>query len=307
MSQLSGIAIELGNILKSEQLNFSGFISTDRQDALDLINELELKKVDNIFKIDTKLFIDRMKKLVENPFMINQGRYGLCTTATFLYVIIKDFPIQFVQYGFQLLATGAGKIGSLNIQPSNDFKNAKFEDIQTLEALKNREYIVIDYLLLGALRDAKNTFFDIELTDYDLNDIDNVGYSIVSKLLDFDAYGGVNADLEYWFNETKLYKKIVYKKALDKDPEKDLDRACRANETIILDIYTEGDDMKLLKKVPDKITGHNCTMLSTKISFISTTGDIMFHAVSWGKRLGVVINPADFKEAFMGYFEVNRL
>ena len=43
MSQLSGIAIELGNILKSEQLNFSGFISTDRQDALDLINELELK------------------------------------------------------------------------------------------------------------------------------------------------------------------------------------------------------------------------------------------------------------------------
>ena len=113
--------------------------------------------------------------------------------------------------------------------------------------------------------------------------------------------------MEYWVNETKLYKKIVYKKALDKDPEKDLDRACRANETIILDIYTEGDDMKLLKKVPDKITGHNCTMLSTKISFISTTGDIMFHAVSWGKRLGVVINPADFKEAFMGYFEVNRL
>lgn len=306
MSQLSGIALELGNLLKSEQLNFSGFISQERQDALDLINELELKRVHNIFKIDTKLFIDRMKQLVEFPFMINQGRYGLCTTATFLYVIIKDFPVQFVEYGFQLLATGNGKIGALNIQTSNDFKNAKFEDIQSAEALKNRDFIVIDYLLLGALRDAKNVFFDIELNDSDLSDIDNAGYAIITELLGFDAYSGVNADLDYWFNETGFYKKMVYKKAPDKDPEKDLDRACRANETILLDIYTEGDDMKLLKKVPDKIVGHNCTMLSKRLMFISTNGDIMFHAVSWGKRLGVLINPAEFKEAFTGYYEVNR-
>lgn len=315
MSTLSNAALSLADFLRAEKLDFSFNLSAERKNALKIIREQESKRVVNMFNINTTKFIQRLAELVESPYKIDQGNYGLCITASFVYTIIKDYPEKFVTFAFELLAKGKADFGKLTVTTSKDFKAVDFPLVIKLEqSAKGNLSHETDYFLLGAFRDSKNLIYDIEFkekTKLDANDsIEDQAYKFIKFLL-FDessgAYSGINDELVSWFEETKLYKPALYKKAGPQVTDKELNSSCKANETVILTVHTNGSPIEFIPKKINPKNSHSCTMFSPSISFTPDNKGMQFYVVTWGRIINVECTKDAFKDAFIGYLEVNTI
>lgn len=323
MNTLSKVALDIADFLKAEQLDIPIKISKERQLALDLIEQKSKTNFQNIFTISSQKFISRIKILINYPYMIYQGNSGLCNTATFVYILMKDYPVKFVEFAFELLATGKGKIGNFKINTSNDFRKIDFDKVILADLSLNRfRTNEVDYLFLGAIRDSKNLFLDIEFNEDELNydsiDLDNLAYSIYDfKLVKFllegfpgidnvsSADAGTPQDLIEMFDATNLYKPIVAKSAKKYLPEFELEDACKANETVILSILTGGKPNALFD-LSKGSGGHSCTMFSKKLRYSEDDKNIEFEVVTWGMIALVSCTKEEFKKAFKGHLELNR-
>ena len=314
MGTLSNAALSLADFLRAEQLNFSFKISPERKKALDTIYDSELKRIENMFHINTTKFIHRLAELVESPYKIDQGNYGLCVTASFLYVIIKDYPEKFVAFAFELLAKGKAKFGALSINTSADFKAVDFPLVIKLErGAKAATHHEADYFLLGAFRDSINSFYNVKFNDknqpaVDESFPDQASRYIKSLLIDDSkAYSGVSDELVSWFDETKLYKPTVQKLAGPTITEVELDSACKANETVILEVHTNGNINEFIPHQINPKKRHSCTIFSPSITFPADNKKMEFHLVTWGMIIPVECTKDAFKKALIGYLEVNTI
>lgn len=110
-------------------------------------------------RLDRTTVLTRLKDLKADPNLFNQGALGLCTAATFYHHIIQKNPDEFHKYGMALFDTGIGFLGNLKVAPDDDLRNTDYS------ALAKRFLLMppqADWMLMSALRDSTNWFFDFE-------------------------------------------------------------------------------------------------------------------------------------------------
>jgi hypothetical protein len=229
---------------------------------------------------------------VEKPTLLNQGPFGTCVTEAFLYTVLKDYPYKFVNYAINLIESGSAHIGNLYIKTSKAFRNAKFELALTAEMVA-QGMNVCDILLIGAVRDASNSLYNFDLTE------DNW----LMDFFDTNSYSPNNGDLQSWFDETRLYKPIKYIENKNLSIADSLNLSGKNNETILIRIYSNGNDKKPLELTKEK-SSHCCALYINSIMKIPPD-KCSISLVSWGNTILQNMTEKELKECVIGYFEVN--
>ncbi|MCC7029554.1 MAG: hypothetical protein IT257_04550 [Chitinophagaceae bacterium] len=292
MSTLSTVAIQLADFLRNEILIPFGEMSSDRKLALDILDKWDVHDLKTPFQVNIAQLKIRLKKLVENPTLLNQGPFGICATEVFLYVILKDYPGKFVRYAIDMIESGSAHIGNLYIKTSTAFRNAKFELALNAEMV-SKGMDVCDILLIGAIRDSTNKLYSYDLTK------DNW----LMEFFDSKSHSANNEDLDIWFNETKLYKPLTFIENKNLSIADSINLSCKNNETILVMIYTAGNMQKPLEFTNDK-GKHICALYINKIIKIPPD-KCSISLVSWGKTIVQNMTEKGLKECVLGYFEVN--
>ncbi|GFN30044.1 hypothetical protein [Paenibacillus xylaniclasticus] len=110
-------------------------------------------------KLDPTQVLTRIEQLKNNANLFNQGRIGLCTAACFYHHIIQKEPAKFESFAKALYGGGIGFLGNLKVAPDYDLRNA---DYNALASQWPNMPPQADWMLMSALRDSENWFFDYE-------------------------------------------------------------------------------------------------------------------------------------------------
>ncbi len=293
MTTLSTIAIELAEFLKNEILTPVGILSDDRQLALDILDKWETNDLKTPFAVNPTRLKFRLKKLVENPVLLNQGPFGICVTQSFLYVIAKDYPYKFVNFAINLIESGNAHIGNLYIKTSKDFKKANFEGAIPAELIAEGMH-ECDILLIGAVRDSRNRIYDFDLTE------DNM----VMDFFNSHSYTESDDDFTFWFKETGLYKPVVFIENKNINIVDAINKSGKKNETIVLRIYTTGDESKPLQLDENK-KAHRCALYINSIMAMPPD-KYAISLATWGITTTQILSEQELKDCIFGFFELNR-
>jgi len=170
-------------------------------------------------------FADRLTRLVDYPWDLNQRGLSACGTAAFLHIWLKRDPASAAQYATDLFEHGHARIGSLDILPSQDLLkqdyqqlyaayNAKLDQDKLDYAKKGIDYrpdypipeFSADWVMISALRDSTRgfgRFLGIPAGDAPDTSAAAAGYQ--------DELTGMvdPAELQSWLNATGLYSAVV--------------------------------------------------------------------------------------------------
>lgn len=97
-----------------------------------------------------------MLETLQDPGSINQGDNGLCGPASFLHTLVRDFPVRYVDYVIGLFETGRGKLGTLEVEPSEACRHHK---PRATDSAGDR-FRDVDWVALASLRDSENWWFE---------------------------------------------------------------------------------------------------------------------------------------------------
>jgi hypothetical protein len=93
---------------------------------------------------------------LHKPALIDQGPSSLCGPSVLLFNVAHDQPLAYVTFAIDLYEEGRGKIGKLDIEPSDD----------CLEYPPPRKKIhAVDWMTAASIRDSENAFFDYQSVD----------------------------------------------------------------------------------------------------------------------------------------------
>jgi phosphatidylserine/phosphatidylglycerophosphate/cardiolipin synthase-like enzyme len=139
--------------------------------ATGLIEQFRRQGGTGAFTVRRDDVADRLSALVRNPSLVEQGSLNLCGPAAFLRVWIDRDPVSFVRFAAELFEKGSAKLGSMEVEAGEDLRERDYYG-SALPAMKKRaapgadvaEYICpsADWMVMGALRDSANFFFDFE-------------------------------------------------------------------------------------------------------------------------------------------------
>ena len=109
--------------------------------------------------LDPTLVMTRVHDLVANPNLFNQGALGLCTSAAFFHHVLQRKGPQFQSFANALFGAGVGYVGELKVSPGSDLRNVDYAALLTkFPSLPPQA----DWMVMSALRDSANWFFDFE-------------------------------------------------------------------------------------------------------------------------------------------------
>lgn len=104
---------------------------------------------------------DRLAQIIQDPNLVNQGQLNLCGPAAFFRLWLARDPVAAAQYAIELYERGRSAIGSFEVAPDDDLVK---QDYNALRGRMNPVCPPADWMMLGALRDASNWFWDFEGT-----------------------------------------------------------------------------------------------------------------------------------------------
>ena len=140
--------------------------------------------------LDSTTVLARIEALSKDANLFNQGSIGLCTAAAFFHHIIQRDPSAFKAFGTALYGAGIGFLGSLKVNPGSDLRNA---DYAALSAKFFGMPPQADWMLMSALRDSENWFFDFE------------GAPDESIAMETSA-----KEMSGWYEDTAFYNAVSY-------------------------------------------------------------------------------------------------
>jgi len=141
-------------------------------------------------KLDSTTVLTRINDLKNNPNLVDQGNIGLCTAAAFFHHIIQKDAAGFEKFAKELYGSGIGFIKDLKVAPGPDLRNA---DYAALAAKHKGLPPQADWMIMSALRDSENWFFDYE------------GAPDEETAMETSA-----KELSGWYKETGLYTSVTY-------------------------------------------------------------------------------------------------
>ena len=133
-------------------------------DAVQAIEQFEQRNSTSPWKLTGSEVASRLKELVRNPTLVNQGNLNLCgPAATFVLWSSRD-PLAFAQYGIELFERGESRVGNISVKPGSNLLN------QNYSAVLPRMSPVCpqaEWMMMSALRDSENAALDFEGTPDD--------------------------------------------------------------------------------------------------------------------------------------------
>jgi hypothetical protein len=142
--------------------------------------------------LDSNQVLPRIPTLSLSPYLFQQGSVPLCVAGTFFFHLFSLKPTETAQFAKDLYGQGQAVLGKMNIAPSDDLRNANYNDIFLHTELK----LVppqLDWMLMCSIRDSQNWFFDYEGDATD---------SIAAH-----TSGGAIVD---WYNKTGFFSSVAY-------------------------------------------------------------------------------------------------
>lgn len=131
-----------------------------------------------------------LRERVADPDTINQGDASLCGPASFLYCLLHDNAERYVRYVIDMYRGGSARIGTLDVRPSADCRNATPRGIAP-----------VDWVALASLRDSENTFMDYQDSSNQLSGITMPG--TLASWFRAAGYRNVRNDTNVFFTKGK--------------------------------------------------------------------------------------------------------
>lgn len=102
--------------------------------------------------LDRADIADRLREIVQNPRLIDQGGLNLCGPAALAVMWGSRDPVALATFACQIFETGHSSIGSLHISPHSDILKADPATMPT-------QTRAADWMLLGAIRNSEDAFW----------------------------------------------------------------------------------------------------------------------------------------------------
>ena len=171
---------------------------SDVDSALAVVDAFEAEPNQNVaWQLDRYWTLQRLRTLLRNPELIDQRGLNACAPAVFFRVWLERAPVAAANFGCALLRDGSASIGSLNVAPGWKLLGQNYANLKaaTDAAHPNATPENADWMLLSALRDSENLWFDY------------VGEPFTTG----DAVAGLTlpSTLASWLNATNLYSSVV--------------------------------------------------------------------------------------------------
>ena len=171
---------------------------SDVDSALAVVDAFEAEPNQNVaWQLDRYWTLQRLRTLLRNPDLIDQRGLNACAPAVFFRVWLARAPVAAANFGCALLRDGSASIGSLNVAPSWKLLGQNYANLKaaTDTAHPNATPENADWMLLSALRDSENLWFDYAGEPFTMG----------------DAVAGLTlpSTLASWLNATNLYSSVV--------------------------------------------------------------------------------------------------
>ncbi|MQA29079.1 MAG: hypothetical protein GEU82_04465 [Luteitalea sp.] len=125
------------------------------------------------WRLDRGQTLQRIRALLRQPDLINQRGLSACAPAVFFRIWFARDPVAAAGFSCGLLRDGSAPIGSLIVAPSSKLLG---QDYSTLRAATDAAHPNMtpegaDWMLLSALRDSENIWFDYTGEPFTLGDM----------------------------------------------------------------------------------------------------------------------------------------
>lgn len=145
-------------------------------------------------KLDPTVVLPRIAAISADPNEFNQGSIGLCTAAAFFHHQFQAKPNTLGIFARDLFGSGVGFIGGLKVAPGGDLRSADYAAIAAKHAGRGPMPPQADWMMMSALRDSENWFFDYE------------GAPDESFSMSTSA-----SELSGWYEDTGFYTDVSFK------------------------------------------------------------------------------------------------
>ena len=121
--------------------------------ADDALQSFQASKTKGVWpNINKQELVEQIRARIKNPVLVSQDGTPLCGPAAITYELVSHYPRRYIDIVRQLYETGKFLARTYTFAPSDDFiKSAVGAGIEA-----------VDWMVLGAIRDSENWFFDIE-------------------------------------------------------------------------------------------------------------------------------------------------
>ena len=208
---------------------------SDVDEALARVDAFEANGIQNVaWKLDRSQTLQRIRTLVRNPELLDQRGLNACGPAVFFRVWFARDPIAAAEFGCALLSDGSAAIGSLIIAPSWKLLGQDYSTLRSVTdgAHPNATPEAADWMLLSALRDSENVWFDY------LGEPFTVGDAVAGLTLPSTVAGWLSATNRYSTieNDTNVVFSGNRQKLFNLIPTSNVDIILFVNATAIYDL-----------------------------------------------------------------------
>ena len=227
-------------------------------------------------RLDRIAVLTRLNDLKGNANLFNQGSIGLCTAAAFYHHIIQKDPLQFYSFAVGLYGSGIGFLGKLKVAPDDDLRNTDY--IGLAKKYSNMPPQA-DWMLMSALRDSENWFFDFE------------GAPDETTAMRTSA-----AEMSDWYEKTGFYSSVTYSSDRSLAEIKKIQKKARNHIALWIDI-------KLLNDPRDST--HIIT-LESPMTIDEANNKVKFDYWTWGQPVKTLTTTVDaLKSYYLGVIIVS--
>jgi hypothetical protein len=143
--------------------------------------------------LDRQAVAHRLKDLLDNPDVLDQGGNGLCGEAAFFNVWLWEDPWAVARFAVQMYNGGAAAVGTEEwVRPRPSLRSQDFNKVvQQMQKHPNAAHSSAEWMMMSALRDANNWIISYDGTPSD----------------DWGA-GSSNGEVANWLRATNLFKDV---------------------------------------------------------------------------------------------------
>ncbi len=269
----------LGDTPKAARQRPNG--ATDLPLAIARVNAFRAKAGGGVWtNLDRIAVADRLVQLLNDPDKVNQGSIGVCGPAVFFNVWIEADPLQFAIYATEMYEKGEAMIGTRKVTAGADLRH---QDYAVLRPKLNPDVPPADWMVMSALRDSENGWFDFEGTPQE------------------DFSGGTSrGEIARWLQSTHLFSSVDDSGTPligdNLDQAKGLNPT--ANRKVILFV-----DTNMIDTTRAKGKGKHFIVLRSRVTQLAN-GNVDFTYWTWGDPPATVTQPltkARFDDTYLGY------
>jgi hypothetical protein len=220
-----------------------------------------------------------LRQRLAYPATIDQGRSSLCGPAVFVYRVLANDPLEYVNFVVNLYTRGSATLGKLTVTAGPDLRNYD-PKIASMDAA--------DWIPLASIRDSDNWFFDYQSADKEF-----AGITLPSHL-------------ERWFRKIG-YRQVINKTSLTHDESaanlREADQLHASGHWVCL--FINANALSKATQNDISMVPNHWVVLRSRIAF---TPFVSFEIFTWGQgRYTVPEDPAskmsieDFLDHYHGF------